>query len=119
MDLNMVLLCGRVAAPPEPTVMSEGAHLLRTLVTVRCDQPRRRIDVLPVSLWDPDPWLAELTPGQRVWLVGSVERRFQEYPWGRRSRIEILAKHIRLDQHMSNQRTEGEHLGTESLPGAE
>lgn len=97
MDINLVVLAGRLAVDAEHRVFDSGAHLLRLLVTVRSDEPRRRVDVVPVTLWDPTTDLTEgsLQAGTRIWVTGTVQRRFWESPEGRRSRLEIVAHQVR------------------------
>jgi single-stranded DNA-binding protein len=101
-DLNLVVLAGKLASAPELRVFESGARLLRLLVIVTSEEPVRRTDVVPVTLWNPDPELveAELTAGTRVWVAGSVQRRFWSAPDGRRSRLEIVADQVtpRLDE---------------------
>ena len=98
MDLNLIVLSGRLASAPEMRVFDSGTRLIRYLVTVRTETPRRRIDVLPVTLWDPsEDVTADLEPGRRVWVAGSAQRRFWEGPAGRRSRIEIVAEQVTHD----------------------
>jgi single-stranded DNA-binding protein len=98
MDLNLVVLSGTLAAPPETRVFDSGTRLIRYLVTVRTETPRRRIDVLPVTLWEPGDEVArDLERGRRVWVAGSAQRRFWEGPDGRRSRIEIVAEQVTHD----------------------
>lgn len=96
MDLNLVVIAGRVAAPPEVRAFDSGLRLIRYLVTVRSDQPRRRVDVLPVTVWEPsDVLLAEaVEPGRRLWIAGTVQRRFWSAAEGRRSRLEIVADQV-------------------------
>lgn len=96
MDMNMVLLSGKLAAPPELRKFESGSRLLRSLVTARCDAPRRRVDVIPVTLWEPaqDHELIEAPAGQRVWVLGTVQRRFWSSTEGRRSRLEVVAYHM-------------------------
>jgi single-stranded DNA-binding protein len=98
MDLNLVVVSGRLAAPPEIRQFESGARLARYLVTVRSEEPARRVDVLPVTLWDPDDALvdAQPEPGTRVWVAGSVQRRFWSGSDGRRSRIELVADQVCL-----------------------
>lgn len=98
MNLNLVLLTGVLAAPPDLREFDSGARLLRLLVTVRPDEPRRRVDVLPVTWWDP-PESAKLTEferGREVWVCGSAQRRFWEAKDGRRNRVEIVAERVEL-----------------------
>jgi len=94
MDLNLIVLCGRLATEPELRVFDSGTRLMRYLVTVRADYPRRRVDVVPVVLWDPPDDLVDepARKGERVMVVGSVQRRFWEGPEGRRSRVEVVAE---------------------------
>jgi single-stranded DNA-binding protein len=96
MDINLVVLAGRLATQPEHRVFESGAHLLRLLITVRSDEPRRRVDVVPVTLWDPPeaPSVGGLAAGDRLWVTGSLQRRFWEAPEGRRSRLEIVAHQV-------------------------
>ncbi len=96
MEYNLVTLAGSLAVDPEERRFDGGAHLVRYLVTVRSDAPRRRLDVIPVVLWDPTP--DHLSPvlvrGDRVMVVAMVQRRFWNTPEGRRSRVEIVAHHV-------------------------
>ena len=96
MDLNLVVLCGRLASPGELREFDSGTCLLRLLITVRTEEPRRRVDVVPVTLWDPDEDLVEAVkePGIRIWAAGTVQRRFWADPEGRRSRLEVVADQV-------------------------
>lgn len=93
MDLNLVVLCGRVAVAPELIEDNSHSRLLRILLTVRAEYPRTRIDVVPVRMWDPPDDLIEpgLTVAERVLVTGAVQRRFSDGAAGRRSRIEVVA----------------------------
>lgn len=98
MDLNLVVVSGRLAAPPEVRQFESGARLARYLVTVRSEEPHPRVDVLPVTLWNPADALvdADPAPGARVWAAGSVQRRFSSGEEGRRSQIELVADQVCL-----------------------
>jgi single-stranded DNA-binding protein len=98
MDLNLVVLSGRLAAPPDIRQFEQGTRLVRYLITVRTEVPRHRVDVVPVVLWDPSDELidAEPAPGRRLWAAGSVQRRFSTGPEGRRSRLEVVAEQVCL-----------------------
>jgi single-stranded DNA-binding protein len=100
MDLNLVVLCGRIATEPEIRIFESGTRLIRYLVTVRSEAPRRRVDVVPVTLWDPtDEEVDEPGErGRRIWICGSVQRRFWESPDGRRSRLEVIAEQVNLKE---------------------
>ena len=96
MDLNLAVLCGRLATAPELRVFDSGAREMHFLVTVGTDHPRRRIDVVPVTLRDPSDDLVETPPrrNSRVWVTGVVQRRAMDGPNGRRSRIEVVADQV-------------------------
>jgi single-stranded DNA-binding protein len=94
MDLNIVVIAGRLAAAPEVRTFDDGSNLVRYLVTIRSEQPRRRVDVIPVVLWDAAQDAVRLERGERVWVAGSVQRRFWSDDHNRRSRIEVVARHI-------------------------
>lgn len=96
MDLNLVVVCGRLATDAELRVFDSGAKLIRYLVTTRVDYPRKRTDVIPITLWDPPDELVDEPGrrGERVWACGAVQRRYWESTDGRRSRIEVVAEQV-------------------------
>ncbi len=98
MDLNLIVLCGRLAVDPEYRAFDSGTRLVRLLVTVRSEEPRRRVDVVPVTLWDPPEEFYDALPmkGRRVWVCGSVQRRFWDASEGRRSRLEVVAEQVHI-----------------------
>ncbi len=98
MDLNLVVLAGRIAAEPEVRTFESGATLMRLLVTVCSEEPRRRLDVIPVVQWNPDPdGIPDgLVRGRPVWVAGAVQRRFWSVGDGRESRIEVVAHEITI-----------------------
>ena len=79
-------------------MFDSGARLIRFLVTVRSDLPRKRVDVIPVVQWDPPDalWEEPAERGSRIWVCGAVQRRFWESDTGRRSRIEVVAEQVIL-----------------------
>jgi single-stranded DNA-binding protein len=94
MDFNIVVISGRLAAEPEIRIFDGGATVVRFLVAAHTDTPRRRIDVVPVVLWDAGENATEFERGDRVWVAGSVQRRFWSDDRNRRSRIEVVAHHV-------------------------
>ena len=98
MDMNVVVIGGRIAAPPELRELDSGSRLLRSLVTTRSDGPPSRVDVLPVVVWDPDFELAASPgePGTNIWIVATAQRRFWNAGSGRHSRLELVAHEVQL-----------------------
>ena len=98
MDMNIVVLCGKLAAPPELRVLESGSSNVRALVTVRMTAPRRRVDVVPMILWNPDPGHALLAAptGSQVFAVCAIQRRFWTAGDERQSKLEIVARHVEV-----------------------
>lgn len=98
MNLNLIVLAGRLATTPDVRELDSGERLIRYLITVTSEPPRARVDVVPVI--DRDPEADHLThlppPGRAVWVVGSVQRRFWEQDARRQSRLEVIARQIRF-----------------------
>jgi len=100
MDLNLVVVAGKLATEPEVRQFESGSRFVRYLVTVRSAEPRRRVDVIPVTLWDPtdDLLAAPAPPGCKFWAAGMIQRRFWSAQDGRRSRLEVVAHQVELRQ---------------------
>ncbi len=97
-DMNTLVLKGTVAAPPELRTYPSGAVKLRILVTVRTFDPQRRTYVIPVDFWEPSQEAIDTVQHHdRVWVAGYVRRHFFPTGEGRRSRIEIVARHVEVD----------------------
>lgn len=100
MDINLVTLSGTLAARPEVREYSSGVQLLRMLIRVRSEDPRPRLDILPVVLWEPSEELvamagdSRMDRGARVFVVARLERRFWQEEHGRESRVEIVATDV-------------------------
>ncbi len=95
-DVNEVRLCGRIAAAPDVRMFDSGMQLVRFLVASRVDEPRSRIDVIPVTMWNPtdDEMPGQLVVSDRVWVRGSVQRRLHDGPQGRRSSVEVVGHQV-------------------------
>lgn len=96
-DMNLVVLVGRIAAPPTLKATTSGSRVVRYLVTSRVDEPRRRVDVIPVHYWMIDETEEAWLPGRGdpIMVIGQVQRRFWEASDGeRRQRIEIIAEEV-------------------------
>ena len=98
MDTNLIILCGRLAVEPELKVLDSGTRLIRYLITVRADLPRKRVDVIPVTVWDPPEEVWDEAPerGRGIWVSGALQRRFWESQDGRSSRIEVVAEQVNI-----------------------
>ncbi len=109
MDLNLVVLLGRLAAPPD--IVTNDDVRVRLLVAVRSEWPAKRLDLIPVMWWNPaeDDLSGLPEVGAQVWATGAVQRRYWEGPDGRRSRIEMIAEHVSFptDDALAGQCSQG------------
>lgn len=98
MDLNLVVLAGRLTTTPDVGMLDSGSRFIRLILAIRSEAPHSRLDVVPVVWWDPDEETVNNlpAPGQRMWITGSFQRRFWEGPDGPRSRMEIVAHHVTI-----------------------
>jgi single-stranded DNA-binding protein len=98
MDLNLVVIAGRIAAEPDIQTFESGTTLMRLLVTVATKEPRHRLDVIPVVQWNPDTETIVDGPvrGRRVWVVGALQRRFWSADEGHLSKVEIVAHEVAI-----------------------
>jgi len=97
MDLNLVVLSGSLAVAPELHEFESGKRRLDYLVTVRTVlDGRRRTDTLNVKYWDPPAKLVrkKLDRGTRVWIAGTVQRRFWSSLDGKKSQVEVVASQV-------------------------
>jgi len=96
MDNNAVALRGRLAADAELRVFESGRRLIKFLVVAQVDYPVRRVDIVPVTLWDPSDELAD-DPGEMgrpISVCGSVRRRFWETGDAGEIRVEVAADKV-------------------------
>lgn len=95
-DMNLVVLVGRVAADPQVRQFPSGSAVVEYTITSRVEEPRRRVDVIPVYLWvmdgDEEPWLPE--KGEPILAIGAVQRRFWDEGGERKGRIEVIAEEV-------------------------
>ncbi|MFQ5966952.1 MAG: hypothetical protein ACE5MI_04995 [Acidimicrobiia bacterium] len=91
MDLNLVVLWGRLAAPPEPRQLDTGPRA-RYLLGVRSSiGSRPTLNVIPVTLLAPTEENLAARTGDGMWFSGSLQRQFTQTNGAGRSRLEVVA----------------------------
>ena len=95
MDLNLTLIAGRLAVPAMIDTGIDGQRVLRTLVLTRSEK-RRRIDVIPIRMSDPDIAPEALSSGRRVFVAGRLMRRCETPEWESGGRIEVVAHELAI-----------------------
>ncbi len=90
--LNLTVLCGLVARPPEARVLPSGSVVVGLDLRIApVDGPS---ETVPVVWHDPPPQRGELEVGELVVVVGRVRRRFFRAGGATQSRTEVVARRI-------------------------
>ena len=100
MDMNMVVLAGRLATDANIRTFETGATVAELLVVVKQEEPRPRVDVIPVTMWNPDTdEVGTWRKGERVWVAGTIQRKFwSDNNENRTSRIQIVALEVSINK---------------------
>jgi hypothetical protein len=84
---------GELSSEPQFRMFDSGAHLVTLQVTVR--EPDQPTVSVPLSMWDPPAFVADLHDGDEVVAIGRVNRRFYGAGAGpRQSKVEILVNDL-------------------------
>ncbi len=91
MELNLAVIRGPLSADPDVRVLDSGS----TIATLAVRAPAgERVTSVPVSVWEPPAWVAELGEGDEVVVLGAVRRRFYRSGGGTASRGAVEAAFI-------------------------
>jgi single-stranded DNA-binding protein len=72
--LNLVVVCGECAAPPDLRELESGRRL--AALSIRARGNDGRATSVPVTVWEPVGWVEDLEAGTEVIVVGAVRQRF-------------------------------------------
>jgi len=90
--VNLCVVCGPCSAAPEVRLLESGTRL--ATLALRCPGGEGKATSVPVTVWDPPPWVETLTPGDAVIVVGRLRRRFFQRAGGVGSRVDVEAESI-------------------------
>ncbi len=88
--INVVVLIGRLARPPEPREIPSGDRLVAYELTV--DRPGERAETVPVVWMGAPASAVDHDVDERIVVVGRVRRRFFRTGAGTQSRTEVVAE---------------------------
>ena len=89
--LNLAVVAGPVSTAPEIRALPSGSAVASVGVRTRSGE---RTTSVPVCVWDPPAWLAELSPGDELIVLGTVRRRFYRSGGATGSRVEVDATFV-------------------------
>ena len=87
-DINLAVIQGPLSAEPELRILASGSEVANLAVRATAGQHTTSV---PVSVWDPPAWIAELSSGDDVIVLGAVRRRFYRTGAGTGSRVDVEA----------------------------
>jgi single-strand DNA-binding protein len=90
--LNLVVLSGVLARPPQVVELPSGSRVASFEVTVR--RSEGAAEVVPVSWMDAPSWASVLEVGTGVVVTGRVRRRFFKAGGATQSRTEVVASRM-------------------------
>lgn len=91
MDANIVVVGGRLCAPPEIRIEGADEVCTRYLVSTSQERPHGRLEVIPVMHWG-EAEGEEAIPGRQLWVTAALQRRRLAHPV--RSRLEVVAHRV-------------------------
>jgi hypothetical protein len=91
MSVNLAVVRGHLTSPPEVRILPSERELAVLQITTR---PSSEAISVPVAVWDPPSWLAELDEGAELIALGTVRRRFFRAGASTASRVELEATHV-------------------------
>ena len=92
MSVNLAVVRGHLTSPPEVRILPSERELAVLQITTR-PSSEAAISV-PVAVWDPPAWLADLDAGAELVAVGTVRRRFFRAGAATASRVELEATYV-------------------------
>lgn len=91
-DMNVAILIGRVARPPEARELPSGQRLVAYELVV--ERPGQRADTVPVIWIEAPAGAASHDVDARILVIGRVRRRFFRTGAGTQSRTEVVADQV-------------------------
>ena len=91
MELNLAVVRGPLSSDPDLRSLPSGAEVANLSVRTPVDG---RSTSVPVTVWDPPAWIADLAEGDEVLVLGAVRRRFYRAGGGTGSRVDVEASFV-------------------------
>jgi single-strand DNA-binding protein len=91
MPLNLVVVRGPLSAAPELRTLASGAEVASLAIRAPLDGTATSV---PVTVWDPPAWIADLVDGDELLVLGAVRRRFYRAAAATGSRVDVQASFV-------------------------
>lgn len=91
MELNLAVVRGPLSSTPEFRSLQSGTEVANLSVRAPVDGKATSV---PVTVWDPPAWIAELEAGDELLVLGAVRRRFYRAGSVTGSRVDVEATYV-------------------------
>ena len=91
MELNLAVVRGSLSSAPDLRSLPSGAEVANLAVRAPVDGKATSV---PITVWDPPAWLAELDTGDELLVLGAVRRRFYRAGSATGSRVDVEATFV-------------------------
>jgi hypothetical protein len=90
MSVNLAVVRGHLTSPPELRILPSERELAVLQITTRSSGEAISV---PVAVWDPPGWFADLETGEELIATGVIRRRFFRAGASTASRVELEASY--------------------------
>jgi single-strand DNA-binding protein len=91
MELNLAVVRGSLSSAPDLRTLPSGSEVANLAVRTPVDGTATSV---PITVWDPPAWIAGLTEGDEVLVLGAVRRRFYRAGATTGSRVDVEASFV-------------------------
>jgi len=91
MELNLAVVRGPLSSLPDVRTLPSGSEVANLAVRTPVDGKSTSV---PITVWDPPAWIAELDEGDELLVIGAVRRRFYRAGAGTGSRVDVEATFV-------------------------
>jgi len=91
MELNLAVVRGPLSSAPDLRTLPSGTEVANLAIRTPVEGTATSV---PVTLWDPPAWIADLAAGDELLVLGAVRRRFYRAGAATGSRVDVEASFV-------------------------
>ena len=91
MELNLAVVRGPLSSVPDLRTLPSGTEVANLALRTPVDGKHTSV---PVTVWDPPAWIADLAEGDELLVLGAVRRRFYRAGAATGSRVDVEATYV-------------------------
>ena len=91
MELSLAVVRGPLSSLPDVRTLPSGSEVANLAVRTPVDGKSTSV---PITVWDPPAWIADLAEGDELLVIGAVRRRFYRAGTSTGSRVDVEATFV-------------------------